>query len=64
MTFRLFRRHKPQDFKGIRARSTVVRSAEAAWPLRGGGRTVQENLEGIERMRRYREAAQRSNESE
>jgi hypothetical protein len=53
MSIRFFRRSKSPEFKGIRERSTVVRSAEAAWPFRGPGRTVEENLEALERVRRY-----------
>jgi hypothetical protein len=53
MSLRFFRRKKEPNFKGIRARSTVVPSAEAAWPFRGSGRTVEENLEALERIRGY-----------
>jgi hypothetical protein len=62
MTFRLFPPTKePKSYKGIRARSSVLPSAEAAWPFRGPGRTAQENIEAIERMERYlREADARA----
>jgi hypothetical protein len=53
MSFRFFRK-RPMDFKDIDKRATLVRSAEAAWPFRGPGRTLQENLEAAERIRRYR----------
>jgi hypothetical protein len=59
MSFRFFRRnHKPMNFKGIADRSTVVHSAEAAWPLRGPGPTVEENIEAIQFARRIRAQVQ------
>jgi hypothetical protein len=54
MSIRFFRRRRPDDLKDVLARATVVRSAEAAWPFRGPGRTLQENLEALERTRRHR----------
>jgi hypothetical protein len=54
MSIRFFRRRKPEDLKDVLARATVVRSAEAAWPFRGPGRTLAENLEAAERIRRHR----------
>jgi hypothetical protein len=53
MSFRFFRK-KPMDLKDIDKRVTVVHSAEAAWPFRGPGRTLQENLEAAARIRRHR----------
>jgi hypothetical protein len=54
MSIRFFRRRKPEDLREVLARATVVRSAEAAWPFRGPGRTLQENLEAAERIKRHR----------
>lgn len=45
------------DLARIRRRATRVGSAEAAWPLRGGGRTVEENRAALERIRRLRAAS-------
>jgi hypothetical protein len=55
MTFNPFRRNKEPDFKGISQRVTFVGSAERAWPRSPyGGRSLEENLELLERSRRRR----------
>jgi hypothetical protein len=46
------------DPQSIRENATRVRSAEGAWPLRGGPRrTPEENRARLERMRRMRAMA-------
>jgi hypothetical protein len=60
MTIPFFRRkQREKSYKGIADRATFVDSAERAWPRLRNTRTLEENREAMERIRRYRaEAAQ------
>jgi hypothetical protein len=54
MTIPFFRRHKREkSYKGIADRATFVDSAERAWPRLRNTRTLEENLEAMERIKRY-----------
>jgi hypothetical protein len=64
MSFRFFRRSKPIFYKGIADDSMVLPSAEAAWPLRGPGPTVEQNLEFIEFAHRVRAQARAQQEQQ
>jgi hypothetical protein len=47
------------SYESLRKHATIVRSAEAAWPIRGNGklRSHEESMAMLERMRRHRAAA-------
>jgi len=56
-TFRYLFRRAPKSFKGIRARSTVVESAEIAGPAFPRAVTSEEARAALERSRARRAAA-------
>jgi hypothetical protein len=56
MSFPFFRR-KPRDHKWFREHATRVRSAEGQYPLLRNTRTLEENREAMERIKRYRAEA-------
>jgi hypothetical protein len=59
MTIPFFRRKNHEGSKRISERATFVDSAERAWPRLRNTRTLEENREAMERIKRYRaEAAQ------
>jgi hypothetical protein len=59
MTIPFFRRKSQRNHKRISERATFVDSAERAWPRLRNTRTLAENREAMERIKRYRaEAAQ------
>lgn len=55
MSFRFFNRKKRPYGWVDPDKATILGSAEAAWPFRGPGRTAEQNLEGLRRVRRVRE---------
>jgi hypothetical protein len=63
MSFRFFQRKKRPYGWVDPNKATILPSAEAAWPIRGPGRTVEENLEGLRRMSRLHESVRRQQES-
>jgi hypothetical protein len=53
MSFPFFRR-KPRDHRWFREHATRVRSAEGQSPRLRNTRTLEENREAMERIKRYR----------
>jgi hypothetical protein len=49
----------PEDLTGFKERATRVRSAELAWPLRGGGRSREETKALRARLNRLRAEVRR-----
>jgi hypothetical protein len=57
MTFPFFRRKRWDDPEYFRKHATLVRSAEGQYPRLRNTRTLEENREAMQRIKRYRAMA-------
>jgi hypothetical protein len=64
MSFRFFHRKKRPYGWVDPDKATILGSAELAWPFRGPGRTVEENVAAIRRTRLLREQVRQQQESD